>query len=165
LRGRTAVRVALLALAAAASAVALGPPRLTWENRGLRVQHPAHQAACALVGAAALAAATVPFRPRPLAAAGCLAAGALAMLAAQRLAWKVEVVDSGVHERALTGWTRIAWHEVEAVDSREDSLLLRGRKGPAITLHTRRFGGEDRSRLERAVARRIKEASGASRLR
>ena len=56
LRARTAVRAALLALAAATAVLALGAPRFTWENAGLTVQHPPHQGARALLGAAALAA-------------------------------------------------------------------------------------------------------------
>jgi hypothetical protein len=44
---RAAIRAALLATAAAAIAVALGPPRFTWENDGLRVDHPPQQGAAA----------------------------------------------------------------------------------------------------------------------
>jgi len=44
-------------------------------------------------------------------------------------------------------------------------VVLRARGGPAIALATRGFGADDRSRLERTIARRIKEASTATGLR
>jgi len=161
---RTAGSAALL-LAATAAAVALGPPRLTWENEGLRVQHPLHQAVAALLGAAALAAAAPPLRPRALAALGLVGALGLAGLAVQRFAWKVEAVEAGLHERTLAGWTRIAWRDVETVDSRANAVVLRARGGPAIALATRGLVGEDRARLERTIARRLRESPSPTGLR
>jgi len=165
LRRRTAVRVASLAFAAASAAFALGPARFTWENEGLRVQHPLQQGVAALLAAIALAGAAPGLRPRVLAGLGLAAALALGALAAQRLRWRVEAVEAGLHERTLAGWTRIAWGDVEAVDSRANAVVLRGRDGPAITLSTRGFDAEDRTRLERTIARRIAEASTAAGLR
>jgi hypothetical protein len=162
---RTAVRTALLVLAAAAVPVALGPPRFTWENDGLRLQHPATQGVAALLGAGALLAAALPLRPRALAALGLAAACGLALLGAQRFVWRVEAVEAGLHERTLSGWTRIAWRDVERLDSRPGAVVLRSRGGPTVTLATRGFGGEDRTRLERTIARRLKEASGATGVR
>jgi hypothetical protein len=162
---RTAARATLLLLAAAAAALALGPPQFTWANEGLRVQHPLGQAVAALLGAVALAVAALPLRPRALAALALAGAFGLAGLAAQRFAWKVEAAEAGLRERTLAGWTRIAWRDVEAVDSRAEAVVLRGRDGPTIALATRGFGADDRSRLERTIARRIKEASTATGLR
>jgi hypothetical protein len=159
LRARTAVRVALLALAAAATAVALAAPRFTWENAGLTVQHPPHQGAAALVGATALAATALSGTRRPAAVFALAAACAVAALGAQRLAWRVEAVEAGLHERTLTGWTRVAWREVELFDPRPDAIRLRARSGTSITVATRGFAAEDRTRLERTIARRVKEAS------
>lgn len=157
---RTAVRVALLALAAvAATAAALDTPRFTWENAGLRVEHPPHQGVAALLGAVALAGAAVSGRPRPAAVVGLAAAAALGVLGAHRLAWRIEAVEAGLHERTLTGWTRIAWRDVEVVESRPDYLRLRARGGTEIAVSTRGFGAEDRTRLERTIARRVKEAA------
>jgi hypothetical protein len=165
LSARRAVRLALWALAAAATAFALGPPRSTWENEGLRVRHPPGQVAAAVLGAAALAAAAVPPRPRAFAVLAVGAALGLAGLAAHRLAWRVEAVQSGLHERTLAGWTRIAWQDVESVDSRGASVVVRSRDGRAVALAGRGLGAEDRTRLERTIARRLREASGANGLR
>ncbi len=156
---RTAVRVALLALAAAATAVALAAPRSTWENAGLTIQHPPHQGAAALLGAAALAAVARSGTRRPAAVFALAAAGTLAALGAQRLAWRVEAVEAGLHERTLTGWTRVAWRDVELVEPRPDAIRLRARNGTSIAVATRGFAAEDRTRLERTIARRVKEAT------
>ena len=162
---RAAGRAALLAFAAAAAAFALGPPRLLWENEGLRLQHPPGHAVAALLGAAALAAIALPPRPRAIPVLALAAAFGLAGLAVQRLAWRVEAVEAGLHERTLAGWTRIAWRDVESVGSRGNAVVVRSRDGTAIALATRGFGADDRTRLERTVARRLREASTATGLR
>jgi hypothetical protein len=156
---RTAVRVALVVLAVAAAATALGAPRFTWENAGLHVEYPPHQGAAALLGAAFLAGAALAGRSRPAAAFGLAAATALGILGAHRLAWRIEAVEAGLHERTLTGWTRIAWRDVEVVEPRPDALRLRARGGSSISVSTRGFDAEDRTRLERTIARRVKETA------
>lgn len=159
MRARTAVRVALLALAAGATGVALAAPRFTWENAGLAVQHPPHHGGVAFVGAAALVATALSGTRRPATVLALAAAGALAALGAQRLAWRVEAVEAGLHERTLAGWTRVAWREVEIVEPRPDVIRLRARNGTSIAVGTGGFAPEDRTRLERTIARRVKEAA------
>ena len=156
---RTAVRVALLVLAAAATAASFGSPRFTWLNEGLRVDHPPHRGVSALVAAAALAAAGLSGRSRPTAAAGLVAAAAVAALGAHRLAWRVEALQDGLHERSITGSRRIAWSDVERVEPRPDALRLRARDGTEIVVSARGFAAEDRTRLERTIARRVREAA------
>ena len=82
---RAALRATLLALAAAAVAVAPGPPRFTWENAGLRVDHPPQQGAAAALAAAAVVFAAWPVRPQTSGVAGLALGAALALLAAHRL--------------------------------------------------------------------------------
>jgi hypothetical protein len=159
LRARTAVRVVLLALAAAAAAIALAAPRFTWENAGLAVQHPPHHGGAALFGAAVLVAAALSGPRRPVAAFMLAAAAALAALGAQRLAWRVEAVEAGLHERTIAGWTRVAWREIELVEPRPHTIRLRARDGTSIAIATGSFAPEDRTRLERTIARRVKEAA------
>ena len=156
---RTAVRALLVALAATATVTALGAPRLTWENAGLRVEHPFHRGAAALVGASALAGAALSGRSRPAAAAGLAAAAALGLLGAHRLAWRIEAVEAGLHERTIAGWTRIAWRDAERVESRPEALRLRARDGREIVVGARGFSAEDRTRLERTIARRVREVA------
>jgi hypothetical protein len=159
LKARTGVRAALLALAAGAAVAALGAPRFTWQNEGLRVEHPSPQGAAALLGATALAAVAVSGRSRGVVAVGLAAAAALAVLGAHRLAWRVEAVEAGLHERTLTGWTRVAWRDVEVVEPRANALRVGARGGALIVVDTHGFDAEERTRLERTVARRVREAA------
>ncbi len=156
---RTAIRAALLATAAAAIAVALGPPRFTWENDGLRVDHPPQQGAAAALAAAALVGASWSARPRAARVAGLVLAAAAAALGAHRLAWRVEAVETGLRERTLAGWHGIPWSDVDAVEASARALRLRGRQGDRLEVGTGDFSAEDRTRFERTVARRIKEAA------
>jgi hypothetical protein len=159
LRARTAARVALLALAVATAVFAFGSPRFTWRNAGLRVDRPPRQGAAALVSAAALAAAALSGRSRVAVAAGLAAAAGLGVLGVERLLWKVEAVEDGLRERTIAGWTRIAWSDVERVEPRPDALRLRARDGVEIVVSARGFAAEDRTRLERTIARRVREAA------
>jgi hypothetical protein len=159
LTARTAVRLALLALAAAAAVFAFGSPRFTWQNEGLRVDRPPRQGAAALVAASAVVAAALSGRSRPIAGAGLAAAAALGVLGVSRLAWRVEAVQDGLHERTIAGRTRIAWSDVERVEPRPETIRLRARDGTEIVVSTRGFAAEDRTRLERTIARRVREAA------
>jgi hypothetical protein len=159
LSARTAVRLALLALAAAAAVLAFGSPRFTWQNEGLRVDRPPRQGTAALVAASALAASALSGRSRAVAVAGLGAAAAFAVLGVSRLAWKVEAVEDGLHERTIAGQARIAWSDVERVEPRPETVRLRARDGTEIVVGTRGFAPEDRTRLERTIARRVREAA------
>ncbi len=151
-------RAALLAAAVAALALAAGPPRLVWENAGLRLDHPPRRAGAAFAGAAALAAAPLGLRRR-YRALGAAAALAACTLGAQRLSWRVEVVEAGVSTRDLWGATRLSWREVEAVEPAAGGIRVKAANGRAVTLETSGLRVEDRLRLERTVARRVREAS------
>ncbi|HSD26513.1 MAG TPA: hypothetical protein VLL75_04370 [Vicinamibacteria bacterium] len=156
---RTAVRIALLALALAATAAAFGSPRFTWQNEGLRVAQPVYRGAAAFVAASAVAVAALSGRSRPAAAAGLAAAAALSVLGVHRLAWKVEAVEDGLHERTIAGWRRIAWSEVDLVEPRAEALRVRAHDGSEIVVSAGTFAPEDRTRLERTIARRVRETA------
>jgi hypothetical protein len=159
LTSRAALRATLLALAVAAGVFAAGPPRFTWENAGLRVDHPPQQAAAAALAAAAVVSAAWSARPRALGAAGLALGAALAFLAAHRLAWRVEALEKGLRERTLAGWSAMAWSDVEAVEPSPRVIRLRGRGGARLEIATRGFAADDRTRFERTIARRVREAS------
>ena len=156
---RTSVRLALLAFAAASAAFAFGSPRFTWQNEGLRVDRPPRQGWAAVVAASALAAAALSGRSPRVAGAGLAAGAALAVLGVGRLAWKIEAVQDGLHERTIAGRTRIAWSDVERVEPRPETIRLRARDGTEIVVSTHGFAPEDRTRLERTIARRVREAA------
>jgi hypothetical protein len=159
LSARTAVRVALLAVAGATAVFAFGPPRFTWQNEGLRVDRPPRQGAAALVSAAALAGAALSGRPRRVAAAGLAVAAGLVALGVGRLAGKVEAIQDGLHETTIAGSRRIAWSDIERVEPRPEAIRLRARDGTEIVVSARGFAPEDRTRLERTIARRVREAA------
>jgi hypothetical protein len=159
LSARSAVRLALLVFAAASAAFAFGSARFTWQNEGLRIDRPPRQGAAALVSSAALATAALSGRSRALSATGLAAAAVLAALGASRLAWRIDAVQDGLRERTIAGSTRIAWRDVERVEPREQAIRLRGRDGTQIVVSAGGFSPEDRTRLERTIARRVREAA------
>jgi len=154
-----ALRLLLLLMALGLAVVALGAPRFTWGNSGVVVDHPRTQAAAALGAALALAAAAYRARPRWLMVAAGLTAAALAGLGARQLAWRIEVVETGFHERSLGGAVDLAWSDIEAVEPREGHVTLRARGGSTVVIGTGRFAPDERVRLERTIARRVTEAA------
>jgi hypothetical protein len=157
-RGRAA-RPLLLLLAATLAALALGRPRFTWANEGVGVSHPPAQAAFALGAACALGAAAWAVRPRWLAVAGALGAAALVVLFADRLAFRLDAVETGVRQRSLGGSVELSWPEVAAVEPRPGSVTLHARNGRRLVIGTSGFAPDERVRLERSIARRVKEAA------
>ena len=154
-----AVRLLVLLAAAGLAFVAAGPPSFTWANDGVRVRHPWTQAAAALGAALALAAAAVGERRRTLQVAAGVAGVALVGLAAQRLAFRFDAVETGISERSLGGASSLRWADVDSVEPRPGSLTLRGRGGARLVIATSRFEPDERVRLERTIARRVKEAA------
>jgi hypothetical protein len=156
---RPAARGTLLVLAGVAAAYAFGPLRFTWRNSGLLVDHPPAQAAAAVAGAVLLGAAAFRARPPFLPIVGGAVAFGLCVLGAERLVWRLEAVDAGLSERTALGSTRMGWKEIASVNLQPDALVLRARNGATLFVVTRSYPAEQRSRLERTIARRVREAS------
>ena len=156
---RRAVRLLLLALAIALTVAAVGPPSFTWANDGVRVEHPWAQAVAAIGAALALGAAAAGTRPRTLQLAAGAAAMALVGLAAHRLAWRIDAVEAGIRERSLAGGVSLRWDEIAAVEPGAGSVTLRGKDGRRLVIGTSRFEPDERVRLERTIARRVREAA------
>jgi len=159
LSSRRAVRLLLLVLAAVLTLVAFGPPSFTWANDGVRVQHPWAQALAALAAALALAGAAFGVERRALRVALGVAAAALVGLSAQRLAWRLDAIATGVNERSLRGAVSLRWSEIVAVEPSAAAVTLRSRDGKSLVIATRRFEPDERIRLERTIARRVREAA------
>jgi hypothetical protein len=139
--------------------VALGAPRFTWANEGVIIDHPWSQPAAAAAAAAAAGSYAYLARPRPLRLASALAALLLLTLAAWQLRFRIDVVEDGLQRRTLAGSTSFAWKELVRVEPRASEITVHSRDGGTITIGTGRFAPEDRNRLERTIARRVKEAS------
>ena len=156
---RRAVRLLLLVLALVLTFVAFGSPSFTWGNEGVRVQYPWAQAVAAFGAALALAGAAFGFeRPAPRVALG-LAAAALVALSAHHLAWRFEAIEAGVNERSLRGAVSLSWNEIVAVEPSAGAVTLRSRSGKRLVIGTSRFEPDERVRLERTIARRVREAA------
>jgi hypothetical protein len=154
-----AVRLLLLVLALVLTLVAFGSPSFTWGNAGVRVQHPWAQAVAAFGAALALAGAAFGLvRPAGRVALGLAAAG-LAALCAHHLAWRLEAVETGVIQRSLRGAVSLRWSEIVAVEPRAGAVTLRSRTGEQLVIATSRFQADERVRLERTIARRVREAA------
>jgi hypothetical protein len=153
------VPLLLLLAALALATLALGAPRFTWANEGVRVEHPRDQALAAFGAALALGAAGVHSERRVLVAAAVLGAIALAGLGAQRLAFRIDAVAEGLHERTLRGQQHLTWAEIEAVEPGAGAVTLRARDGRAVVIATSAFEPDERLRLERTIARRVREAT------
>jgi hypothetical protein len=159
LSSRRAARLLLLLLAAVLAALALGAPRFTWANEGVVIDHPRSQPAAALAAALSLGAAAWRARPRFWMAAAGLGALALALLAAQQAAFRLDAVEAGVRKRSLSGIAGLSWSDIEAVEPRDGSITLRARAGQTLVIATTRFAPDERVRLERTIARRVKDAT------
>lgn len=156
---RRAVRLLLLLLALVLTFVAFGSPSFTWGNEGVRVQHPWAQAVAAFGAALALAGAAFGFaRLAPRIALG-LAAALLVALSAHHLAWRLEALDAGVNERSLRGAVSLRWSEIVSVEPTVGAVTLRSRSGKRLVIGTRGFEPDERVRLERTIARRVREAA------
>ena len=156
---RRAVRLLLLVLGAVLTAVSLGAPRFTWANDGVVIDHPRSQPAAALAAALLLGAAAFGARPRGWMVAAGLASVALAGQGARQLTSRLDAVEAGVQQRSLAGVVQLPWREIEAVEPREGSVTLRARGGRTLVIATSRFAPDERIRLERTIARRVKEAA------
>ena len=156
---RRAVGLLLLVLALVLTFVAFGSPSFTWGNEGVRVQHPWAQAVAAFGAALALAGAAFGFaRLAPRIALG-LAAAVLVALSAHHLAWRLEALDAGVNERSLRGAVSLSWSEIVSVEPTVGAVTLRSRSGKRLVIGTSRFEPDERVRLERTIARRVREAA------
>jgi len=154
-----ALRILLLLVAVALTVLALGAPQFTWANDGVVIDHPRSQPLAALGAALALGAAALRARPRSLWVAAGAGAVALVVLGARQLAWRIDAVESGLSERSLGRALQLAWSEIEMVEPREGTITLRARSGQQVVIGTTRFAPDERIRLERTIARRVKEAT------
>jgi len=156
---RRVVRLLLLVLALVLTFVAFGSPSFTWGNEGVRVQHPWAQAVAAFGAALALAGAAFGFaRLAPRIVLG-LAAALLVALSAHHLSWRLEAIDAGVNERSLRGAVSLRWSEIVSVEPTVGAVTLRSRSGKQLVIGTRGFEPDERVRLERTIARRVREAA------
>jgi hypothetical protein len=160
-RRRLALLLGLLFLLAGA-VLATGPPRFTWMNLGLRIDYPWPRAAGAIAAAAGAMLLGFLFRRRSLRIVIWVAAAVALGHGLDLLVYRVDAGDATLAERGLLGTTAIAWKDVSRVETGSRALVITDRDEAQIRLRTAAFAPEDRARLERTIARHVREA-GAGR--
>jgi hypothetical protein len=157
-------RKAALAVAAVVAALAfyvsLGPPRVLWLNAGLEIAHEWTHGAAAILAAVAAAGMAAVLKNRAGQVVAVLGALALGVLAAQRLAYRVDAVQDALSLRTVLGTTRIPWSAVTRMDAAPTHLTAVSTNS-AIRIGTAGLSADERAALERTVARRIREADGS----
>lgn len=152
----------LLAVAVLGTVLALGTPRFTWLSSGLRIDHPWPRGVAALAGSlglVVLAWATPRTAARLVLA--FLASGLL-VLGLDRLAWRVDASDASLARRSLLGSQNVRWNDVAHVQLTDSAIVVTARDATRLGIGTARFHPDDRARLERTIARRVREASAAA---
>ena len=143
-------------------AVALGPPRLHLTNASMFIDYPWWRGASALLSAGAsglLARWTPRHWLRRLGVAWALLMG---LFGFSRLLFRLEVGAEALAVRALLAATAIPWREVGRVEQGEAMLVITGGGEAQIRVRTSDFGPDQRASLERAIARRLREAQAAT---
>jgi len=134
-------------------------PRFVWLNSGVHVSHlwPVWAAAVAAALGAGLAAWALKGKPRIAA----IALAVFALASALHLGlYDVGAEDAGLTERGLLGTTRLAWKDVSRVDSGSRWIFVFGKDESRVRIDAASFAAEDRARLDRTIARRVKENAG-----
>jgi hypothetical protein len=156
---RRLAQVLLSAAILAGAGLAFGPARVTWLNSGLRIDYPWPRGAAALFATAgsALLAALLQNRLLRLGAAVLAVVGLL--LGLGLLAYRLEASETGITRAGLLGSTTIAWTDVTRVDTGASALVITDRAEAQVRVGTSDLAPEQRARLERTIARRVREGS------
>jgi hypothetical protein len=150
----------LLSVAILAGAgLAFGPARVTWLNAGLRIDYPWLRGAAALLATAASALLAALLHPRLLRAGAAVLAAVCLLLGLRLLAYRLEAGETGITLRGLLGSTTIAWTDVTRVETGARALVITDRGEAQVRVGTSDLAPEQRARLERTIARRVREGS------
>jgi hypothetical protein len=134
------------------------PANFTWLNAGLRIDYPDSAWGSALLAAGAAALASLGQR-RGLRLAGVAAAAGALLLALHLSRYRVVVEDGGVSQRGLLATTRLPWPQVTRVEQGSQAIVVWGAGGDdQVRVDTAPLSPENRARLERTLARHLREA-------
>ncbi len=158
---RLCITALALAAAVALGALSAGPPRFTLRNAAIVIDYPWTRGAAALgcALAAALLAATL---TRPALRRALLFAGLLPVAVGWHLLrYRLEASQAGLASRGALGTTTLGWSEVRSVSLASQAVVVEG-EDAAIRVDTADFSTDQRGALERAIARRVREAGSGS---
>jgi hypothetical protein len=139
-----------------------GLPRLTLANTGMRIDHSATTVLLALLAAGGAAVLAYALRARPLRLGASLLAAAFLLVALDLWAYRIDIDDRGLSARLPLSSRHLEWRDVTKVDAEADHLTLLSQKGESLSVTTRALSPEQRASLERAIARRLRDAPPAA---
>jgi hypothetical protein len=130
--------------------------RFTWSNSGLTIDYPetAAWAALAATAGAALVAAAVGRRARAVCAVVAVAAFCYGLELAR---FRIGIEDAGASQRGLFGATSLPWPQVSRVETGSRLIVVWGLGDDHVRIDAGGFPPQDRARLERTLARRVRE--------
>ncbi len=134
-------------------------PRFVWLNTGLHIAHRWPVWAAALAAACGAGVAASALRGKPRKAAWALAVFSLANALHLGL-YDVGAEDAGLSVQGLFGATTLPWKDVSRVDSGTRWIFVWGKDDSRVRIDAAAFAPEDRARLDRTIARRVKENGG-----
>jgi hypothetical protein len=129
----------------------------------MRLEHPRSRAAWGLAGGVVLGLLAIGTTRRTARAALVTAAALAAVMAAQRLAYRLDAGPEALVERDLLGATALPWRDVERVQIEPNRLVVRGRGERRIEVATAQLHPEVRATLERLISRRVAEGKSGAR--
>jgi hypothetical protein len=137
-------------------------PVLTLVNDGLVVSPRADAWLSALGPALCWLALACLRRSRAQTAAGLALAVVFAGLSLDRGLDRVRLDGSGISQRGLFGTAALAWSEVTRVDTGTARLIAWAGDERQVSIPIERWTPEQRATLERAIARRVREATATA---
>jgi hypothetical protein len=153
-----AVPVLAFTAATAATALAFAPPEVLWLNAGPTIKYPWTAGAGALIGAIVLAGLGLQAKGTWQRAVALVLAGLLVVWSCELFVYRLNVTASGLAQRGLTGSSSIPWRGVTGVELEPRHIAVQGPK-ETVRIPTHRISPEDRARLERTIARQVREAT------
>lgn len=160
-------RIVLGALGIATAVIGAGltttPPRLTMLNSAIEVRYPGTHAAGTWLIAAGLGALAFALPRRPLRIAGTGAALVAAGFGLSSTVYRIEANDTALVAHHALRETRITWPQVTHVESKDASILVQAGAERHIRIDTGALSPDQAAVLDRTIARRVREHSGAAR--
>jgi len=147
-----------LTLLGAGAWLATGPLRLTVLNAALRLDHPGHHAAGALIAALGAALLAVSLRRRAARIGAASVAAAALLLAARLSVYRVELTEQALVSEGLLSRSEIPWGRIGRVEIAPGALLVFESDELVLRVETGSFTADQRATLERGIARRVREA-------
>src|SRR5262245_8584859 len=156
-RGRLALLVLGLVLVVAVVFFAVGPPRFTLVNAGLRLDYPSARAVSAFVAAFGAGLGVVA-AGRTWARVGSGVVALLLLLwGADLLVYRLEADGQSLSVRSFGRRAAIPWRDVQHVQAGPRLVVVTGGRDQQILVATDGFTSDQRATIERTIARRVAE--------